>query len=138
MAKKLAQIHMRLSKEYKEKFSQIAKEQGMSVNKLCLEAVETIISKYSSDKSIPTRQYAYNTNEKVKDIYKDIKHIREDISKLFTIHLLAEQQLETINSKLSTSSDHKRLEDKMKSMSMDLKYIRWYIKPVSHYDDSNK
>lgn len=138
MSKQIKQIHIRLSKEYKEKFKQIADEQGLSENQLGLEAIEYIFSKYCPDKSIPKRYYAYNTNEKVKDIHKDIKSIQNDINNSFSTQILIEQQLEAINSNLSTYSDCKLLEKKMESISKDLKYIKCFIKPIQHNDNSDK
>ena len=134
MIEKLAQLHFRIPKEYKEKFDQIAKEQGMSSNKLGLEAIATIISKYYPDKSIPHRHYAYNTNEKVKDIHKDIKSIQKDISNLFSTASSIEQQLKDINSTLSTHSDYKEFEEKMESLSKDLRVIKWFFAPFALYD----
>lgn len=138
MSKQIEQIHIRLSKESKEKFKQIADEQGLSENQLGLEAIEYIFSKYCPDKSIPKRYYAYNTNEKVKAIHKDIKSIQNDINRCFSAQILIKQQLEAINSNLSTYSDCKLLEKKMKSISDDLKYVRWFITPINHNDNSDK
>lgn len=135
MSKQIKQIHIRLSKEYKEKFKQIADEQGLSENKLGLEAIEYIFSKYCPDKSIPKRYYAYNTNEKVKEIHKDIKSLQKKIDSIDSKEFSIKKQLEDIT---SNCSDCELLKGILKSMSNDLKYIRWFIKPIHHNDNSDK
>ena len=77
---------------------------------------------------------AYNTNEKVKDIHKDIKSIQKDISNLFSTASSIEQQLKDINSTLSTHSDYKEFEEKMESLSKDLRVIKWFFAPFALYD----